>query len=243
MISGDRPSAMTSLIKELFNEWTQGLDTRDSMVSIFTHIRDIPYSLTVPASGYKSSIEQLLAAGKGSCGPKHYLLAEMFRKLNLSVVYATIPFLWDDPDLDYPPGLREMAKALPIAYHLACRVQVGCHWILVDATWDRPLAPAGFPVNDQWDGYSETRCAVKSLKAPVPAAFCQTLHNKPSRTKEDFCRVDDEKDHWQVEDRDRYYRQKVAIRTPDEMIRMAAFYRDFESWIVGVRHHKQHLQD
>ena len=236
---------MTSLMNELFTEWTQGFDTRGSIISIFSHIRDIPYSLTVPESDYKTSIEQLLASGKGSCGPKHYLLAEMFRKLNLSVVYATIPFLWDDPDLDYPPGLRKMAKALPIAYHLACRLQVGCHWILVDATWDRPLAPAGFPVNDHWDGYSETRCAVKSLKSAVPAAFCQNLYNKPPRTKEeqDSCPVDDEKDHWQVEDRDLYYHQQAAGRTPDQMMRLAAFYRDFELWIIGVRHHNQRFQD
>jgi transglutaminase-like putative cysteine protease len=145
---------MTSLVNDTFSEWTHGLDTRESMISIFSHIRDIPYSLIVPMSDPKTSPEQLLVAGKGSCGPKHYLLAEMYRKLNLSVVYATIAFSWTDPDFHYPPELRKQAIRLPIAHHLACRVQIGCRWILVDATWDRPLAKAGFPINDHWDGYS-----------------------------------------------------------------------------------------
>jgi hypothetical protein len=93
---------MTSLVNDLFAEWTHGLDTRESMISIFSHIRDIPYSLVVPMHDPKISPQQLLVAGKGSCGPKHYLLAEMYRKLNLSVVYATIAFSWNDPDLHYP---------------------------------------------------------------------------------------------------------------------------------------------
>jgi hypothetical protein len=230
-------SKMQSLVKDTFSEWTQGLDTRGSMISIFSHIRDIPYSFTIPASDPKSSIEQLLAAGKGSCGPKHYLLAEMFRKLNLSVVYTTIPFLWNELDILYPPELREKAKVLPVAHHLACRVQIGCHWILVDATWDRPLSAAGFPVNDHWDGYSETRCAVKPLKSPVTENFCHKLTDRPCRTKNEAESgpVDGEKDHWQVEDRVRYYSEKVAVRTPDEVKRLSEFYCDFDAWLVEVR--------
>jgi hypothetical protein len=228
---------MTSVVNDTFAEWTEGLDTRQSMISIFTHIRDIPYSLMIQMPDLKTSPEQLLVAGKGSCGPKHYLLAEMYSKLNLSVVYATITFSWNDPDLHYPPGLRKQAERLPIAHHLACRVQIGCRWILVDATWDRPLAKAGFPVNDHWDGYSETRCAVKPLKSPVRTAFCHNLINNSCRVKDEaeLCPIDDEKDHWQVEDQVRYYRERVTIRTPDEVERIAQFYQDFDTWLVDVR--------
>ena len=228
---------MTSLVNDTFAEWTHGLDTRESMISIFSHIRDIPYSLIAPMSDPKTSPEQLLMAGKGSCGPKHYLLAEMFRKLNVSVVYATIAFSWNDPDLHYPPELRKQAAQLPIAYHLAGRVQIGCRWILVDATWDPSLAKAGFPVNDHWDGYSEMRCAVKPLKSPVRTAFCHTLKNEPCRAQDEaeLCPIDGEKDHWQVEDRARYYREKVAVRTPDEAERITQFYREFDTWLVEVR--------
>lgn len=228
---------MTSLVNETFAEWTQGLDTRDSMVSIFSHIRDIPYSLAVPVYDQKISMEQLLLTGKGSCGPKHYLLAEMFRRLNLSVVFATIAFSWDDPDILYPPQLRELAAKLPIAHHLACRIQIGCRWILVDATWDSPLSKAGFPVNDHWNGYSEMRCAVKPLKSPVLAAFRHSLTNELCRAqnKAELCPIDGEKNHWQVEERARYYREKVSVHSPDEVTRISQFFRGFDAWFVNVR--------
>jgi len=231
---------MVSLVDKKFHDWTDNLDPRDSMVSIFEHIRDIPYSLVVPMPDPKTSPEQLLVEGKGSCGPKHYLLAEMFRKLNVSVVYATIAFSWNDPDLKYPPELKKQAARLPIAHHLACRVQVGCGWILVDATWDLPLAKAGFPINDHWDGYSETKCAVKPLKSPIRTAYCRTLTNEPCRAKgeAELCPIDGEKDHWDVVDRARYYREKVSVRTPDEVERIKKFYRDFDTWLVDVRQQK-----
>jgi hypothetical protein len=228
---------MLSVVDKKFHEWTKSLDTRDSMVSIFEHIRDIPYSLSVPSTDAIPSPEQLLFAGKGSCGPKHYLLAEMFRKLNMSVVYATIAFSWNDPDLRYPPALRKLAGKLPVAYHLACRVQVGCRWILVDATWDPPLVKAGFPVNMHWDGYSETGCAVKPLKHQVRTAF-----NNPQKTEscylkrdEEFCAPDSEKNHWNAVDRARYYREKADDRTFCEVEQITQFNHDFDAWLVDVR--------
>jgi len=234
---------MTSLVNDAFAEWTEGLDSRQSMISVFSHIRDIPYSLRISTSNPDNSPEQVLMAGTGSCGSKHYLLAEMFRQLNLHVVYATIAFLWNDPDLHFPPELRKLSERLPIAYHLACRVQVGCHWILVDATWDRPLAKAGFPVNDHWDGYSEMRWAVKPLKYPVLTASCHYLTHE-SRHAQDEAEpspIDREKDHWLVEDRARYYCEKVGSRTPDEMMRIARFHKKFDEWLADVRKDEYHI--
>jgi hypothetical protein len=247
VIGGSDPledlSGMTSLVNDTFAEWTHDLDTRGSMISIFSHIRDIPYLLNTRVSDPKNSMAELLEAGKGSCGPKHYLLAEMYRKLNVSVVYATIAFSWNDPDLRYPPGLRELAVRLPIAHHLACRVQIGCRWMLVDATWDRPLAKAGFPVNDHWDGYSEMKCAVKPLQFPERVAFCRGLSNEPCRIQDEaeLCPPDGEKNHWQVEDRARYYREKVSVRSSDEVTRIAQFFRGFDAWLVDVRNDEYHV--
>jgi hypothetical protein len=113
------------------------------MISIFMHIRDIPYSFGITAHDLKKTGRPITRAGKGSCVPKHYLLAEMFTKLNLIVMYATIPFSWNDPDLRYPTALRKYAAMVPIAHHLACCVQIGCRWVLVDATWDPLLQKAG----------------------------------------------------------------------------------------------------
>ncbi|MDO9326533.1 MAG: transglutaminase domain-containing protein, partial [Methanoregula sp.] len=175
--------------------------------------------------------------GKGSCGAKHYLLAEMFRLLNIPVVYATFPFLWNDPDLDYPPDIRNLAATLPVAHHLACRVQIGCSWILVDATWDLPLAKAGFPVNEHWDGYSKTKCAVKPLKSPVRTAFCRTATNEPCRDKDEaaLTPVDGEKNHWEKGARDRYYSGKIALRSSEEIVRVRQFSREFSSWLESLR--------
>ncbi len=231
---------MTSLVNTLFTEWTRGLDTRGSIISIFSHVRDIPYSFIVSVPDPKTSPELVLLAGKGSCGPKHYLLAEMYRKLNLSVAFATITFSWNDQDFHYPHELRKQAVRLPVAYHLACRVQIGCRWILVDATWDPPLGRAGFPVNGHWDGHSETRCAVKPLKSQVRPAFSHPLKNEPCRTKgePELFLTDGEKDHWEGEDQALYYCEMVAVRTTDEVERITQFYRDFEVWLVDVRQQK-----
>ena len=116
---------MSSLVNAKFSEWTHGLDTRQSMIAIFGHIRDIPYSLEVPMTDPATAPEQMLRLGKGSCGPKHFLLAEMYKKMGLNVVFATIAFLWSDRDLHYPPKLRALAARLPVAHHIACRVQIG----------------------------------------------------------------------------------------------------------------------
>ncbi len=207
------------------------------MCSIFSHIRDIPYSLIGPVNNAKTPQEQLLLGGKGSCGAKHYLLAEMFRLLGVPVVYATFPFLWNDPDLDYPPGLRKLAVTLPLAHHLACRIQTRDRWILVDATWDLPLAKAGFPVNDRWDGISETRCAVKPLKSPVRTAFCRTATSEPCRGKDEatFSPVDGETNHQKAGDQDRYYSERTALRTSEEVERIRRFSREFSDWLEIVR--------
>ena len=230
---------MVSLVNQTFSEWTDGLDTHQSMISIFMHIRDIPYSL-LPVPGMHDPVQApalLLSHGSGNCAPKHYLLAAMYKKLNLSVVFATFPFVWNDPDIQYPPELRLLAARMPVAYHLACRVQIGCRWVLVDATWDRPLAHAGFPVNEHWDGYAETTCAVRPLKSPVRTAYSLKLPVRPCREGcgSEPCPTDGEKDHWEAEDRARYYREMIRARTPDAVKLAAKFYREFEKWIMQLR--------
>lgn len=172
---------MSSRVDTAFQEWTAGLDPLKSRISIFEHIRNIPYALNVPPDPAPTGPERLLAHGRGSCGPKHHLLAVLFGRLGLEVVFVTFPFLWNDPDLRYPPALRQLAAAVPVSRHLACRVLIDTRWVLVDATWDLPLKRAGFPVNEDWDGRSDTICAVKPLPSPVRTAFCQTATSIPCR--------------------------------------------------------------
>lgn len=207
------------------------------MIAIFQHIRDIPYSLGAPASHGLTAAERILAQGKGSCGAKHYLMAEMYRKLDIEVVYATFPFLWNDPDLHYPPALRKLATGLPVAYHLACRARINNRWVLVDATWDRPLKPAGFPVNENWDGRADTRCAVKPLHSAIRTAFCRTATNVACRDEREreLNPLDGELDHCDEEDRNRYYREKTGMRSTEEIERIRMFFQQFDAWLVLVR--------
>jgi hypothetical protein len=228
---------LSSLVQAKFREWTYGLDNHESIISVFEHIRDIPYSLAVPMRDPGTAAEQLLLLGKGYCGPKHYLLAEMYRNLRLEVVFATFPFLWNDPDLRYPPELRALAAIMPVAHHLACRVRINDRWVLVDATWDRPLEKGGFPVNDHWDGYADTRCAVKPLRSAVRTAFCRTATNEPCRDRreKELGSLDGERDFGDAEDRAHDYHEKSGMRTPEELKRIAMFYPAFEEWLVSIR--------
>jgi hypothetical protein len=154
-----------------FREWgSAGLRGTDAIISVFEHMRDIPYSLSVPTTGLNTAPEQGHLPGKGYCGPEQYLPAELYRRLGYGVVYAAVPFLWKDPDLLCPPELRHLATGLPVAHHLACRVRIDDRWIPVDATWDLPLACGIFPVNEHWDGRAGTVCAVKALQSAMRTA-------------------------------------------------------------------------
>ena len=152
---------MPGLIMEsALREWTAGLPLQEQLISIYYHIRDIPYALVSVPAHQDSGPGHLLITGRGSCGPKHHLLGAMFMELGIPVRYRTWPFLWNDPALLYPPELRASAKRLDLSSHLACQAFLQGTWILVDATWDLPLEKAGFPVNHTWDGRSDTLLAV-----------------------------------------------------------------------------------
>lgn len=151
------------IIESAFQEWTAGRPFKEQVISIFLHIRDIPYSLISSPPSHTSGPEHLLVVGRGSCGPKHHLLGSMFNRLGIQVRYRTWPFLWDDPSLSYPPDLRAAASMMGINSHLACLALLYNTWVLVDATWDPPLKKAGFPVNCSWDGRSDTLLAVRPV--------------------------------------------------------------------------------
>ncbi len=55
------------------------------------------------------------------------------------------------------------------------------------------------------------------------------------KTRPISCPVDEEKVHWVAADRERYYREKVAVRTPEERKQIVKFYHDFDAWLVEVR--------
>ena len=156
------------VVAEIFMEWTQGKSPKEARISVFEHIRDIPYAIVPELRDPKVGAKKMLEINKGGCQPKHYLLGLYFGKLGIPVKYVTYNFHWDDPVIKYPADLARVIKELPAAYHLAVKAQIEGKWVLVDASWDKPLAKLGLPVNDSWDGVSNTRNAVVPVSDHMP---------------------------------------------------------------------------
>jgi hypothetical protein len=146
-----------NIVDKKFNEWTQGLDPLQARISVFRHVRDIPYAVVPSIMDYRN-YRNILKIGHGSCSPKHFLLCEMFQRLGLPVLYVVYPHRWDEIAKimgEYSTRLEEMALALPVTRHLACKVEINDRLVLVDATFDLSLQKAGFTVNTGWDGKSD----------------------------------------------------------------------------------------
>lgn len=158
---------VSDIVEKAFTEWTEGLSSKDARISIFSQIRDIPYAVIPEISNPVNGPQELLKRMRGSCAPKHFLLGRMFEMLRIPIQYVSYPFSWNAKSVAYPPELRKLAESVPIGYHLACKARIEDQWVVLDATWDRPLARVGFPINDSWDGASDTKLAVEPLDEMV----------------------------------------------------------------------------
>ncbi|MDD4879222.1 MAG: hypothetical protein PHR22_02045 [Candidatus Omnitrophica bacterium] len=162
------------IITQKFNEWTEGKGPKEARISVYEHIRDIPYAIIAAMRDPKVGPAALIERNRGSCNPKHVLLAGLFGRLGLEVKYANYAFNWDDPAVKYPPELKALVKKIPNGNHLAVKALIDGRWVLVDATWDPPLKKAGFPVNESWDGVSDTKNAV----TPVSEVLHDTIEER-----------------------------------------------------------------
>ncbi|MDD1724603.1 MAG: hypothetical protein LUQ07_05695 [Methanospirillum sp.] len=146
--------------QSLFTRWTAGLSPVDQRISIFSHIRDIPYAIVSEWRNTDDIIRLMVTEDRGWCGPKHQLLIWMFGRLGIRIQPHYIPFRWQDQQVRYPATLRAIVPFLPESTHLCCKAYLEQTWQLLDATWDPPLVRVGFPINDPWDGVSGTIPAV-----------------------------------------------------------------------------------
>jgi len=163
------------LLAEKFEEWTKSLSAKSARISIYQHIRDIPYAIITELRDPKTGPSGMIRMNKGSCVPKHFLMALMLGELGLQVKYVTYLFNWYDPAIKYPPALKRVAKNMPITAHLATKVKIDDRWILVDATYDLPLKKANFTVNESWDGVSDTKNAVMPIEEVVHESLQERL--------------------------------------------------------------------
>ena len=147
-----------NIVDEKYKEWTKDQTPVQARVNVFNRIRDIPYAIVPEIMDYRG-YPNILKVGQGSCSPKHFLLCEMYQRLGLPVFYVVYPHRWDEiAEImgEYSVRLKEMALTLPVSSHLACKVEINDRLVLVDATFDLPLQKAGFKVNANWDGISDT---------------------------------------------------------------------------------------
>ncbi|MFO8010067.1 MAG: hypothetical protein R6U89_04545 [Dehalococcoidia bacterium] len=159
----------SELVNRKFREWSVGKTAIEARIKIFESIRDIPYAV-IPELVSHETYADILRYWKGSCTPKHFLMAGMYERLGMTVLYSVFPFNWADLEIDMPERLRSLAMKLPLSHHLACRAEVNGDFVLIDATVDPPLERLGLPVNKEWDGVSNTSLPIK------PAGEEQVFH-------------------------------------------------------------------
>ena len=149
----------SKLLDRTFERWVDNKDPVRARIEIFEKIRDIPYAIVTELIGDKRYID-ILKVGRGSCTPKHLLLAEMYQRLGLPGLFVVYPFSWGERNVfteEYPAKLKNLAIAQPPGYHLSCKIEIEGRLVTVDATLDPPLAKSGcLPVNLSWDGLSDT---------------------------------------------------------------------------------------
>jgi hypothetical protein len=196
------------IIWKKFEEWTGGLSPQDARIKVFEHIRDIPYFLIPQQDDPYLWAASILAANKGACSPKHYLMGLLLEKMGIPVKYTTYQFRWIEQPLNYPDDLKELARHLSFSYHVVCNAGINNRFVLLDASWDIRLRTAGFPVNVSWDGLSDT------LNAVVPSA---RIDHDTLQARLDFVR---EK------------RKSISVR---EKVDYAEFIEKFNSWLDNLR--------
>ena len=199
---------MSDIVQRVFDEWTMDKGPLEQRVNVFNHVRDIPYRIVPDLGDPSEGPRKLIEFGCGSCTPKHFLLGHMFVLLDLQIKYVSFPYSWNQFQLDYPDDLRMLSENLPIEYHLGCKALIEDKWIYVDATWDLPLKKAGFPINESWDGLSDTQIAIDPI---------------------------DQIEHGSAEERAEYVKDQKADWTEEDRKRSGVFYERFNAWLAELR--------
>jgi hypothetical protein len=151
-----------------------GIDGSDAGVArLFERVRDIPFRFAA-----HTDADTLLACGAGTCAPKHALLARLYGQLGLETRFLYVSFRFDEMPGRFPPALRHAAHDGVVRGHAALGVRRPHRWIDIDATFDQPLAAAGFVVTNAWDGRTSMPLVVTPLsrvESPLPAEHEERL--------------------------------------------------------------------
>jgi hypothetical protein len=151
---------MTEEFHRIVEEWTEGLNKDQAIITVYRKIRDIPYGVINSRDPLK-----VLAANKGTCSGKHLLLAGLYRAMGLEVrdMVAFHKYQGLPRKIRYPEKLRlllQRGDGIP-DYHNFIKLSVGARWATLDATFEGELRNC-FVVN-QWDGRGDTKLSVKPI--------------------------------------------------------------------------------
>ena len=132
----------------------------------FSLVRDMPYRR---ASSREP--EAILLEWQGTCSGKHYLLAHIFRELemNSQIVMCTHRFSPENTR-HFPSELREIVVTGPIPdVHTYLQVKTRRGWMIVDATWPSMAERLGMPINHLFIWGKDMELACDPIeKFPVP---------------------------------------------------------------------------
>lgn len=161
-------------------------------MQIFSHIRDIPYSIPL-----------IFGEEDNSCVGKNLLLFKQLSTLGYTVRWRVCEFLWSSL------SLPDKVKQLPhddSSSHAYLEVLINDIWQTVDTTWDSGLASI-LPVAT-WDGSRSTTGAVVPTNIFSPEKSAEIMNNlvqeefeKDMKTSGEFYRAFNE---WLVESRNSY---------------------------------------
>jgi len=145
------------------------------VVEAFHAVRRMTYAST----GSRDPAE-LVRTGRGACTAKHLLLCQLLRGLGVQARVLTVAGSFG-AGLPEAPGMPETLKAMirdggVADFHNVVEAELDGETVLLDATWHDALAPAGFPVNADWQGRGSTRLAV--LGTVMDSATADPLDGK-----------------------------------------------------------------
>jgi len=132
------------------------------LISIFNSIRDIPYS--IPLTWEEED---------NCCSGKHEKLLNLLKKEGYEVRYRVCAFLWSS--LNLPPELESIPHDKDCT-HTYLEININGDWKILDATWDKGVKNI-LQVNE-WDGKSDTKIGVKSIKIFTPQKSLEIVNNQ-----------------------------------------------------------------
>ncbi len=122
----------------------------EKIIEIFERVQKIPYKV---CQFEREKIDENLPFG--DCRHKSELLKNLLEAEGIEV--RRIKVLFDWRDLPLPEEiLKVLDNSDKIWAHDLLKVKINKVWIKIDCTWNPELQKIGFPVQNNWDGKSDT---------------------------------------------------------------------------------------